>query len=283
MEPIDFFIPSGEKNKICLSIYLSPFRAKSCIVFAPGALQYPGMYEEFIGKFAEDYDVIGVHYVGHGKSISDNGYVMDDLIRNVEDAVIWASGRYKKIILLGYSLGGIIALKLAVRNLPLNGIIAYGIIIPEQEETFKELIKIPLIENREKFLKVVDFFDGKLPKRFKFPEWLFRNGRGKKETIKKLLDDPLATKFYRKEFLFSALRVSLKEVTEQGINFPFVAVASKGDGLIPYAYQFEMFKKIKAKDKKFLSLDLPKTHLPLQEYPDQTASEILPLCRDMLE
>ena len=86
---------SSNNVPITLSIW---YTERSCptIVFLPGTMSHPLMYENFLSGLCErGFNIIGVHYLSHGKSpkIKMN-YTMEDLLYNVYDATTYGMENY---------------------------------------------------------------------------------------------------------------------------------------------------------------------------------------------
>lgn len=81
---------SSNNVPITLSIWYTERRSPT-IVFLPGTMSHPLMYENFLCGLSErGFNIIGVHYLSHGKSpkIKKN-YTMEDMLHNVYDATTY--------------------------------------------------------------------------------------------------------------------------------------------------------------------------------------------------
>ncbi len=96
---------------IALSIWKGNTGAP-CIVFLPGTMTHPLFYEELLDSLSRaGFNVVGVHYLGHGKSPRlEQLFSFNDLVQNGRDAISYATQRFKSsIVVLGSSQGGMVA------------------------------------------------------------------------------------------------------------------------------------------------------------------------------
>jgi len=77
---------------IALSVWRGE-RDAPCVVFLPGTMTHPLFYEEFLDGLARaGFNLVGVHFQGHGKSPRVKClFSLDDLVQNACDAVSYAS------------------------------------------------------------------------------------------------------------------------------------------------------------------------------------------------
>lgn len=113
---------SSNNVPITLSIWYTE-RSSPTIVFLPGTMSHPLMYENFLCGLSErGFNIIGIHYLSHGKSpkIKKN-YTMEDLLHNVYDATTYGIENFgENIAVMGSSQGGILAAMAAGRDTRLN-------------------------------------------------------------------------------------------------------------------------------------------------------------------
>ena len=111
---------SSNNVPITLSIWYTE-RSSPTIVFLPGTMSHPLMYENFLCGLSErGFNIIGVHYLSHGKSpkIKKN-YIMEDMLHNVYDATTYGIENFgENIAVMGSSQGGILAAMAAGRVRP---------------------------------------------------------------------------------------------------------------------------------------------------------------------
>ena len=162
---------SSNNVPITLSIW---YTERSCptIVFLPGTMSHPLMYENFLSGLCErGFNIIGVHYLSHGKSpkIKMN-YTMEDLLYNVYDATTYGMENYgDNIAVMGSSQGGILAAMAAGRDTRLKAVFPHNIMLTTLKETMS-LTKYPAWTHR--FMGLIQWgfrVGGKLLPNYKVP------------------------------------------------------------------------------------------------------------------
>src|SRR5512142_1366859 len=100
---------------IALSIWRGNSNAP-CIVFLPGTAVHPLFYEELLdGLSRAGFNVVGVHFQGHGKSPRvEQSYSFNTLVQNGRDAISYSTQRFKgPLVALGSSQCGMVTMFLA--------------------------------------------------------------------------------------------------------------------------------------------------------------------------
>ena len=122
---------SSNNVPITLSIWYTE-RSSPTIVFLPGTMSHPLMYENFLCGLSErGFNIIGIHYLSHGKSpkIKKN-YTMEDLLHNVYDATTYGIENFgENIAVMGSSQGGILAAMAAGRDTRLKAVFPHNIML----------------------------------------------------------------------------------------------------------------------------------------------------------
>ena len=118
-ETNDYF--SGHNNLKIFYRNGSAHAEKARLVIAHGLGEHSGRYQEFAGRMiSEGLSVWALDFCGHGRSEGKRGHIesfdqyLTDLDKLVDIAVKDAA-QDTKILLLGHSLGGLIALNYAIR------------------------------------------------------------------------------------------------------------------------------------------------------------------------
>lgn len=108
------------------------------VVFLPGTMTHPLFYEKFLdGLSRAGFNVVGVHFQGHGKSPRAwRLFSFDDLVRNALDAVSYSSERFRSdALVLGSSQGGVVATALAARGTRVKAVFAHNVLDPSMPES----------------------------------------------------------------------------------------------------------------------------------------------------
>jgi pimeloyl-ACP methyl ester carboxylesterase len=145
---------------IALSIWKGDTGAPA-IVFLPGTMTHPLFYEELLdGLSHAGFNVVGVHFQGHGKSPRvERLFSFNDLVQNGRDAVTYATRRFHSpILVLGSSLGGMVAMALAGMDERIAAVFAHNILLPQLAESlhvtrFPQLSPRPFFADRKKDLE----------------------------------------------------------------------------------------------------------------------------------
>ena len=266
-------------TKIALSIYETK-RQKPCVIFLPGTMTHPLFYDEFLSRVAENgFNVIGIHFISHGKSPRDKKvFTFDDMIQNVLDTMKFVKKHYNnKIALLGSSQGGILSLAVAGRDSRIKVAFAHNVVLSSLKDTIV-ITRFPLY--LKPFYKVVPLLMN-LVARF-FPRWqipitayLDFDRITKSEEIKRqFYSDPIGLVSYPLHFLATLFSVNLDCITDGSIKCPVVVIASKGDLLFPFDYCAKVFGLIAAKKKEMVVFEEP-YHLIFNECIDEIIDPIV--------
>ena len=266
-------------TKIALSIYKSNKDAP-CVIFLPGTMTHPLFYDDFLTALAErDFNVIGVHFLSHGKSPRDRkAYTFDDMVQNVEDTISFCLDHFNSNpILMGSSQGGILSMAVAAKDSRIKAVFAHNLLLPALKESIS-------ITNFPGFLRL---FYGVFPP---FMKCLARVMPGLQVPITAYLDfdrvtssqeiqegfyrDPIGLTSYPLCFLASLFTADLEGITDGSIKCPVAVIASKGDPLFSFDYCSTVFEKIAAPKKEMIVFDEP-CHLILNECVDKVIDPIV--------
>src|SRR3989339_757110 len=106
-------IKSDEIN-INVEVFSSPINPRGTIIFLHG---FTGSSEDWVhlaNKIDDRFQKAGIDLIGHGESDSPNEqfkYSLNNVIEHITDVIEYF--RWKNIFLLGYSMGGRVALTYA--------------------------------------------------------------------------------------------------------------------------------------------------------------------------
>jgi alpha-beta hydrolase superfamily lysophospholipase len=248
-----------------------------CIVFLPGTMTHPLFYEELLDSLAlAGYNVVGVHFQGHGKSPRvDQLFSFDDLVQNGRDAISYALRRFKSpIAVLGSSQGGMIATSLAASDDRITAVFAHNILDPQRADSMR-ITRFP--QWLQAFHPLLGWGMNVLahaaphlsmPLQFYLQEQrIFRT-----DWASELYHcDPLSLTSYPISFLASLFSAKMHFLYSGQIRCPLVVIASTGDALFPFDSIGRIYQQIKAPSKELLVYELD-YHLLFNECLD----EVLP-------
>ena len=247
------------------------------VVFLPGTMTHPLFYEEFLDGLARGgFNVVGVHFQGHGKSPRVRRlFSFEDLVQNALDAASYASERFgSEVLVLGSSQGGVVATTLAARSSRLKAVFAHNVLDPSMPESIR-ITRFPawLRAHHKTILGGMSAAASALP-RLAIPVGLYLDDRrvfGEDWTREQLYLDPLALKSYPLYFLASLFSADMRFLTTGEIGCPIVIVASTGDKLFPFDYVRTIYERIVAPEKEMLVFESDR-HLIFNE----RVGEVLP-------
>jgi len=266
-------------TKIALSIYRSNKDAP-CVIFLPGTMTHPLFYDDFLAALAaRGFNVIGVHFLSHGKSLRDRKvYTVDDMVQNVQDTISFCLVHFgSNIIVMGSSQGGILGMAVAAKDNRIKAVFAHNLLLP----TLKESISITNFPTWFKlfygvFPPVMKFLAKMMP-RLQVPitAYLdFDRITSSPETQVGFYHDPIGLTSYPLSFLASLFTADLSGITDGSIKCPLVVIASKGDPLFSFSYCQEVFERIAAPEKAMILFDEP-CHLIFNECVDKVIEPIV--------
>lgn len=276
------YIKSGKGN-IALSIW-DTGKHNPCIIFLPATMAYPAFWNDILTRLSEsEINVIGIHFVGHGKSGRKiRKYSFSDMLQNIYDVISFTEKNFNSQIgVLGTSQGGILAVAAACEDMRIKAVFSHNVMLPQLKESIC-ITKFPkwsynIMNNLMSIgaklvptLQVPIQFYLDLDKVFLSNEW--------KE---KFFDDQFNLKKYSIYFLNSLFKADLGKVTDGSIECPVVIFASKGDRLFTIEYAQKVFELIKAKDKEMVLFDV-NTHLIFNESLDTVFDPIVQKIKELL-
>ncbi len=241
-----------------------------CVVFLPGTMTHPLFYEELLdGLSRAGFNVVGVHYQGHGKSPRvEQLFSFNDLVQNGRDAISYAVERFKgPVIVLGSSQGGMIATSLASLDERLAAVFAHNILDLQMADAMR-VTRFPgwLRPWRRVIVRGMNAAARKLP-RLPIPlhfylqeERVFRTDWAAEQ----YRSDPLALTSYPLFFLASLFSAKMGFLRSGQIRCPVVVIAATGDPLFPFDVVQRLYQQIKAPSKELLVFDL-NAHLLFNE------------------
>ncbi len=268
---------SSIDTEICLSIYELD-KNKPVVVFLPGTMVSPLFYDEFLLKLAEKgFNLVGVHFVSHGRSFKKELFSFEDMKQNVKDTITYVLKNFNdKIILMGSSQGGILAIAVSAEDDGIKAVFPHNILLPSLPDSI-EITRFPnfLKYFYKSIINVIKWsgrvFPGlQLPMTF----YLSFDRVTKSEKIKEdFYNDDYSLKFYPLYFLASLFGADMTKITDGSIKCPVVVIASSKDPLFSFEYTKKVYELIKAPEKEILVFDEP-YHLIFNECIDDVLDPI---------
>lgn len=107
--PQEIFLTTSDKIKIAINHYVA--KTDKVIIIAPGWTMSKDskFIRKIANKFAQFFDVISIDFRGHGKSSGLYTFSSDE-IHDLNAVINYAKNIYKKIYLIGFSMGGAISI-----------------------------------------------------------------------------------------------------------------------------------------------------------------------------
>jgi alpha-beta hydrolase superfamily lysophospholipase len=243
-------------------------------------MTHPLFYEEFLdGLSRAGFNAVGVHFREHGKSPRTNRlYSFEDLIHDGLEAVAYTAERFgDKVLVLGSSQGGILAMALAARDERIAAVFAHNILDPSMPESL----------HVTRFPQVLRPLYGAIPKtmngaaralpRLRLPLGFYLEERrifGEEWTREQYHADPLALRSYPLYFLSSLFSADMSFLRSGAIRCPVVVITATGDALFTLGYTRRVYERIVAQRKEKLVFDLDQ-HLIFNECVDEVLPRVV--------
>lgn len=121
--PQELFLTTSDKIKIAVNHYMD--RADKVVIIAPGWTMSKDskFIRRIANKFAKFFDVISMDFRGHGKSSGLYTFSSDET-QDLNAVINYAKNIYKKIYLIGFSMGGAISIINSALNKNIDKLIA---------------------------------------------------------------------------------------------------------------------------------------------------------------
>ena len=233
-----------------------------CIVFLPGTAVHPLFYEELLdGLSRAGFNVVGVHFQGHGKSPRvEQLYSFNTLVQNGRDVIRYAAQRFRgSLVVLGSSQGGMVTMSLASSDERITAVFAHNNVDPHMHDSIRITSFPHWLRPFRRFVVSVMTLAAKLVPRLPVPirfylneERVFRTGW----TREQYQQDFLKLSSYPLSFLASLFSADMRSMYSGQIRCPVVVIASTGDPLFSFDYIKRIYQQIKAPSKELLVFDL---------------------------
>lgn len=273
-------------TRIALSIYEAK-KSDPCVVFLPGTMTHPLLYDEFLsGLAACGFNIVGVHPVSHGKSPREKRlYTISDMLENARDAVSVCIDRFNTTVgVLGSSQGGLLAGLLAGTDRRLTAAFAQNIILPSLPETLSVTVFPRFLGSIYGPTRLIMRAGFSLLPWVRVPLGAYLDIdriTSDAEIQRRVFTDPIGLTSYPCRFMKSLFFADTSPITDGGIACPVVVIASAGDRLFSKEYQELAYEKVKAPKKEILWLD-EDCHLIMVE--DQSVRRVIgPIAGKMAE
>ncbi|CAM4369625.1 alpha/beta hydrolase [Paenibacillus typhae] len=245
---------------IILSLWKSR-KEDNCIIFIPGTATHPLFYEAYLRLLAGNgFNVIGVHPVSHGKSPRIKKlFSFEDIIQNGKDAITYAIAHFNsKVMVMGSSQGGIIAIALAGQDDRIRAVFPHNILIPQVPDSI-EVTRFPAFF-RKKYTLAVKCINlmARIVPGLPIPVSVYldlNKVSGDKRILQQFYNDPYGLMSYPLYFLSSLFNADLSSIQDGSIKCPVIVLAAKGDPLFPESYTRLVFNMIRAPYKELLMFD----------------------------
>lgn len=264
---------------IALSIYNSG-KNHPCIVFLPGTMTHPLMYDDFLSLLAENgFTVAGVHFLSHGKSPRERKlYSFQDMLQNVSDTITYCHENIStNIILMGSSQGGILSIAAACSDNRIKAVFPHNILLPDLGSSIYITNFPHFLKPLSPFLKSIIKLAALIAPSWQIPVTAYLDFKriSPSENVKTFFySDPIGLTCYPLHFLSSLFNADLSKIKDGSIKCPVVVIASKGDTLFPFSYCVQVFDLIAAPRKEMLVFDEP-YHLIFNECADRVIGPII--------
>ncbi len=220
-------------TRIALSVYESR-KTDPSVVFLPGTMTHPLLYDEFLGGIASrGFNVVGVHYVSHGKSPREKKlYTISDMLANAHDAVTFCLKRFNGVVgVLGSSQGGLLALLAAGVDHRIRAVFAQNIIFPSLSQTLAVTIFPLWLGSIYGLVRALMRIGFRLLPRVQMPLGGYLDIdriTTDTEIQRRVLTDPIGLTSYPFYFMRSLFFVDTSPITDGSIACPVVVIASRG-------------------------------------------------------
>lgn len=285
-EEVSIVSHAGKKEiSITLSVWENAEESDT-VVFLSGTMSYPFIYNNFLNGICENgFNVVGVHFVSHGKSEKVKEYTLSDMLINTRDAVDYAVKRWKrKVCIMGSSQGGILASIFAGKDERVKCVFPHNIADTNMNESMS-IVRLPkwlyVFMKPAKFIlsifaKIFPTFKVRLSHYLDVKKIFSYNNKSEY-----ILDDPLLIKYYPLCFISSLFNADTTMLFDGSIKCPLVLITSTGDPLFSYEYTKKVFDKIKAGKKEMIVLDV-RSHLIFSDHTDLALSMIVPKLKEYM-
>jgi pimeloyl-ACP methyl ester carboxylesterase len=115
------------RDGLCLAAWFIPSESDTALILLHGHKTNRSQCLHLIRHFGGDWSLLVPDLRGHGESQGNKVTYGYEEVRDIEACVLWLNEHgYKKIILLGLSMGGAVAISYASQNNGISGVITEG-------------------------------------------------------------------------------------------------------------------------------------------------------------
>jgi len=219
--------------------------AQEFVILLHGKGEHSGRYEEMMNFFeTAKVSSAAFDFRGHGLSEGDEVYVdhFDDYIQDASAFITFITKRHhwnSKIIVLGHSLGGMVAILWALQNENLLKALLLS----------SPFVGIRLPQFLVRFNRGVNYF---------FPKFIYHNPvypphlTHDKIEVDKYKKDPLIKKKISARLVCEMLRVSdeLKKISEWDLDYPVYILMAGLEKVVDAEATRDFYRKLKCPDKE---------------------------------
>lgn len=267
-------------TRIALSVWEADDPLAPAVVFLPGTMTHPLLYEEFLDALNRaGLTVVGLHPAGHGKSPRlrrSRALTWELLVENAVDAVAWTRELRPEapVVVLGSSQGGILAMAVAARADGVSAVYAHNVLDPALSASLSvtraPVWLTPAYRVLRRGLGGLARIAPGVP--IPFAAYLqMRRVTPDPEIADFFYTDPIGLRTYPLGLLAGMLGADLPGPA----RCPVGVLTARGDPLFSLDYTRQVFDRIEAPEKELVVIECDR-HLLLTEAPEDVLPVLLP-------